>query len=106
MKVTIVMEDELVIVEGVAYKVDLRDLPPYLHAIQWNGSYGELEFRADKATGKKLPNISFTDFSPFEYLVGRWRVQKAHAEIKLQEQKAMAEAQAAVREQQRSQKVM
>ena len=78
MKVTIVQNDNVVYVDGVAYPVDCSSLPTYFRAIQWNGVSGEIEFDVD-AKGRQLPNLKITDFSPYQYLVEMWEASKAAA---------------------------
>lgn len=74
-KVTIVRDDQTVQVEGVSYAVDLADLPNYIHAVQWDGVKGEIEFAAD-ADNRRLPNMRISDFGPFQHFVMRW--EQAH----------------------------
>jgi len=47
MKLTIVADDNLVIVDGVGAKVDLTviGIPSNLHALQWDNSAGHLEYK-------------------------------------------------------------
>jgi hypothetical protein len=86
-KVTIVPEDNKVYVEGVALDVDI-DLPAFIHAIQWDGSQGEIEFKPDKF-GKRMSNVKIIDFNPYEYLVQRWKARKDEIELAaLREKKA------------------
>lgn len=46
-KITIIPSDDMVIVDGVAQKMDLDqyDLDPDIHAIQWNGKDGRIEYK-------------------------------------------------------------
>jgi hypothetical protein len=73
---TITPDSNAVYVDRQAHTVDCSGLPTFIHAIQWYGEgkpvpYGEIEFNADD-TGKRFPNLRFTDFTPFQYLVNAW----------------------------------
>lgn len=74
-RVTITPSDNLVYVDNEAREVDCSTLPTFLHAIQWYGdrspAYGEIEWNED-AQGRKLPNMRFTDFTPYQYLADAW----------------------------------
>lgn len=41
---TLVPEDRLVSVDGVGYNIDYT-IDPSIHAVQWYGTYGEVEFK-------------------------------------------------------------
>jgi hypothetical protein len=80
-KYTITPDSNAVFVDKVAHTVDCSSLPGFIHAIQWYGEgkpqpYGEIEFAADDY-GKRFPNLKFTDFGPFQYLVDAWHAVPA-----------------------------
>jgi hypothetical protein len=95
MTVTIVPADKLVYVDGEAQTVDMSDMPDYIHALQWYGAYGEIEFKTD-ANGKRLPNLRFTDFGPFQFMVTRWEERK----LAVTNQQTLDQQQAAARAEQ------
>lgn len=72
MRVTIVSDDNKVLVGGVARTVDLTGLDPTIWAVQWYSSIGEIEYRYDFATNSQRPNARFADFSPYQVFVDRW----------------------------------
>lgn len=72
MRVTIIADDNVVYVEEQPLKVDLTGLHSAIHAIQWYGTVGEMEFKQDHVTNEKLPNLRFNDFTPFQPFVDRW----------------------------------
>jgi hypothetical protein len=76
-RLTIVADDSKVYVDGVALKVDLTGLDPQIHAIQWNGSRGEIEHRPYDEKGNRRPNAFFTDISAYKVFVNRWSAAKA-----------------------------
>lgn len=70
-KVTIVPDDGKVIIDGEARIVDLSDMPADVHAVQWQGNEGEIEYRPG-ADGSRKPNAGMSDFAPFQKYIGRW----------------------------------
>ena len=72
MRVTIVNPDGVVLVGGIARKVDLTGLSSAVHAVQWYDTIGEIEFEYDFVANTKAPNVRFTDFSPYQVFVNRW----------------------------------
>ena len=92
----------MVTVDGVGFKVGCANLPPHIHAIQWYGVAGEIEFiemRDSAGAVFKLPNQVIHDFTPYQGYVDAWTAQKnvAAAEAKriAAEQAAAAEKLAA-----------
>jgi len=79
---TIIRPDGMVYKDGLGLPVDLKTLPEYFHAIQWYGDlkepYGEIEFIPDRS-GSRVPNVRFTDLSPFQVYIDAWQ-QMAEAE--------------------------
>lgn len=75
MRVTIIRDDNVVYVGGVARPVDCSALPSYFHALQWYGDaptpYGEIEFNADEGQ-QRLPNTKFSDIAPYQFLIDAW----------------------------------
>ena len=55
MKLTIVPNDNLVIVDGEPESVDLSHLPEGIHAIQWDGENGEIEYT--KPPNRKIKSL-------------------------------------------------
>lgn len=45
MKISIIADDNAVYIDGVLAEVDLSWLCPNIHAVQWDGTSGEVEFR-------------------------------------------------------------
>lgn len=76
MRVTIIVEDNTAIVEGVPERVDCSLLfDTGIHAIQWYGDRGEIEFITSPRTGKRHPNLAITEFNAFQYLVDAWEIE-------------------------------
>lgn len=56
MRLTIIRDDNMVIVDGRALSVDLSGLPGNLHAVQWDGKAGHVEYN-DGTPNEKLDAI-------------------------------------------------
>ena len=98
MRVSIIRADNIVSVDGVAFGVGCANLPPHVHAIQWFGMAGEIEYaemRNDAGAVWKLPNQAFHDFTPYQGYVDAWTAQKAIAEAEAKRLAAEAAKQAA-----------
>lgn len=75
MRVTVIAEDNIVLVEGFGQPVDLTELyDSGIHAIQWYGTFGEVEYYNGPGVTNIRGNTHFDDFSPFQYLVDAWEV--------------------------------
>lgn len=75
MRVTIIPDDGFVRVDarsllGVEYDID-----PAIHAVQWYGEEGEIEYRVD-GQGNKAPNERFTDLSRFQSILDAFEAAK------------------------------
>lgn len=57
MRLTIIRDDNVVIVDGRALSVDLSGLPDNLHAVQWDGLAGHVEYN-DGTPNEKLDAIT------------------------------------------------
>ena len=69
MNVTIIKEDNVVVIDGAAINFTL-DLEEYIWAVQWNGTTGVIEF------SDGTPNQDITDFTRFQYLVDAYATEK------------------------------
>ena len=94
MRLTIVKDDNTVIVDGERHAVDLSDLSADFHALQWAGEDGEVEYASVRCphcgTRSKKLNEAVVDFAPWRPYVDRWYAAKAAVE------KARAEQEAAI----------
>ena len=59
MQVSIVRDDNMVVIDGKSATVDLSPIPPSYRAIQWDGTIGYVETK----TGDKIPIRSLTAFN-------------------------------------------
>jgi len=68
MRVTIVPVDNMIYLDNFNATVDCSSLDPSIHAVQWNGNIGEIEYK-NVVTGKKTRNEEITDISPYSDLI-------------------------------------
>jgi len=87
MNITIIKEDNVVVVDGEALNFTL-DLEEYIWAVQWNGTTGEIEF------SDGTPNQEITDFTRFQYLVDAYNAEKQR--VADEEAQAAIDAEAAL----------
>lgn len=88
MQVSIIKDDNTVIVDGVSYAVDCSDLPADFHALQWDGTQGEIEYRISRCdhcgVRAKKGNAIITDIARYQPYVDRWKISKAAYEAEMQ----------------------
>lgn len=72
MRVTILVNDSVVYVEEQPLRVDLDGIDDDVHAVQWYGEAGEVEFKTNYIDGSRRPNERITDFSEYQIFVDRW----------------------------------
>lgn len=70
MRVTIIKDDNAVLVDGERRTVDCSGLPADFHALQWSGFAGEVEYSATRCdhcgVRAKKGNAIITDVSPYQ----------------------------------------
>ena len=83
MKLVIVADDARVVIDATAYDgLDMSQLDPSIHAVQWNGTYGEVEYKSVFADGAitKPQNQIITSIDSYQWAVTAWNEARA-AEI-------------------------
>ena len=83
MKLVIVADDARVVVDAVGYdELDMSQLDPTVHAVQWVGEYGEIEYKSVFAEGviTKPNNQIITGIAPYQWAIDAWNVAKAAEE--------------------------
>jgi len=83
MKLVIVADDARVVVDAVGYDgLDMSQLDPTVHAVQWVGEYGEIEYKSVFAEGviTKPNNQIITGIAPYQWAIDAWNVAKAAEE--------------------------
>ena len=77
MKLVIVADDKRVCVDGLCFvDLDMSQLDPTFHAVQWVGEYGEIEYKSVFADGviTKPNNQIITDIAPYQWAIDAWNV--------------------------------
>lgn len=98
MRVTIINPDKSIGVDGEFYSVLPFIMDETIHAVQWYGEWGEVEYVVSLVNGKshKPENTLITDFTPYEPLVVIWQQAKAEFELAIASaMQARTEAQSA-----------
>ncbi len=90
MKVSIIPSDKTIIVDGQALIFDY-DIDPTIHALQWDGDSGEIEYNDDG-----IANEQFTDSTLVDTLVSAYEdeVERLEAEAQATAQAVVDEAEA------------
>ena len=65
-RITIVPNDNIVIVDGEARTISMAGIDPTIHAVQWFDDVGEVEFNDG------TPHATIINFAPFQVFVTRW----------------------------------
>mgnify|MGYP000008258982 CR=1 FL=1 len=65
-RITIVPDDNIVHVDGEARTISMAGIDPTIHAVQWFGDVGEVEFNDGS------PHATIINFAPFQVFVTRW----------------------------------
>lgn len=80
MRLTIVADDKCVGVDGeFIAPIEMPQLDASIHAVQWNGEYGEVEYKTQFENGAlvKPANVLITDMTPYQFAVDAWNAAKA-----------------------------
>jgi hypothetical protein len=78
MKLTVIVPDNLVIINGVSKIVDVSFLPQDIHAFQWHGQYGvgEIEYKYYFLTQFKKPNEIVKELGIFQQVVDAYNAKQ------------------------------
>lgn len=79
-RVTIIPADGFCSVEGVGFSaIDMTSVAADVHAIQWYGTYGEVEIK-DPITDRLVNNDLITDLSDYQAVLASYRTTRIAAE--------------------------
>ena len=99
-KISIIFDDKTVSQDGIGYQVsDLGNAPDHIHALQWNGNAGWIEFLEDDM-GNKAPNEILSALPDWiSLLLSQWttadeKYKSDLAAFQAQEQKVIAQNEA------------
>lgn len=99
MHLTIIRETNTVAVDGVAFEVDCSGMPADVHAVQWDGERGEIEYSVTRCTHcgarTKKGNETISDAAPYQALIDAWGIAKTAHEAEVARLRAEAEEKAA-----------
>ncbi len=79
MRLTIIVDDNLVMIGGKPHTVDCSSLVG-VHAVQWYDTFGEIEYKSTFGTTlpgpmyTKPPNVLINDISPYQNFIDAWQV--------------------------------
>lgn len=75
MKFTIIPEDQIVIVDGVGYSPLIFKIDDNIHAVQWYGEFGEIEYKLQITPNgiTKALNKHITEYLEFEQILAQWQ---------------------------------
>jgi hypothetical protein len=93
MRLVIIADDTRIGIDSLNYDdLDMSQLDPTIHAVQWNGEYGEVEYKSKFENGQmvKPQNQIITSIAPYQWAIDVWNAAKAAEEAA--EQAAMQEA--------------
>lgn len=74
MKLSVIREDNTVIIDGVVRSVDLSALDPNIRAIQWDEDRGHIEFDNHREPYVRLNGVlaAPTDLAEFQWIIDAW----------------------------------
>ena len=75
MRVTIINVDNQVTIDGITLVIPLDGLDPSVHAVQWYGTYGEVEIK-DPVTGKMQENRHIDSIQDYSMFVDAWTAKR------------------------------
>lgn len=93
MRLTIVADDNAVGIDGEFFSdLDLTQLDSSVHAVQWNGEYGQVEYKTRVENGAfvKPPNALITDVAAYQFAIAAWAVAKEAARVAAELEAEMA----------------
>jgi len=75
MKLVIIADDSRVCVDSVCYdELGMGELDPTIHAVQWDGVYGEVEYKSVFENGQitKPQNQIITSIDSYQWAIDVW----------------------------------
>lgn len=70
MRLTIIKSDNMVYIDGKPLKIDCSSLPDNIHALQWDGNNGWIEY-----VGHREPNLEISDISDYQSFIDAWKAE-------------------------------
>lgn len=83
-RLAIVPSDGVVSINGTVFSgIDMSAVPQEIHAVQWYGQHGEIEYRTD-STGTRPPNRPIDSLEAFSALIDIWDKRRQEGKMLLQ----------------------
>ena len=85
MRITVINSDKSIGIDGEFYSSLTFELTDSIHAIQWYGTWGEIEYSLILLNGQpfKPENTVITTFTQYEYLIEVWQQAKTAFELEV-----------------------
>lgn len=79
MRLTIIKDDSIVIIDGVYYQIDLSTLPVGFHALQWYETFGEIEWKDER--GRMVRNEEISSITDYQWIINAWNAKNEEYEL-------------------------
>jgi hypothetical protein len=80
MRLIIIPYDKFVSIDGYGiHEIDLSNIDPSVHAVQWYDTHGEIEIK-DLETGRIATNVKITSIEQFQFAIDAWNAAKTEIE--------------------------
>jgi len=74
MRLTIIPNENLVSINGINYIIDIKNIYPNIHAVQWIDDTGWIEYI-------NSPNETITDIFQFQLCIDQWNIENNKIKI-------------------------
>lgn len=81
MRLSIIIPDNVVVIDGRAEAVDLKNMPAGVRVVQWDGSVGHVEFYNSADTAYQ-PNIPLHSIDDYQWVIDAWNAAAAESDEK------------------------
>lgn len=90
MKITIIIPDGTVSINGEGYSIDVSPAPARLHAVQWYETWGEEEW--GDGQGRIIRNQEISSYSDYQWAIDAWNAAKAAAQAEEEARRQAAQS--------------
>lgn len=87
-RITILKINNQIGIDGKFLTVDCSDLPEDFHALQWDGTEGEIEWKGKP----RPPNTEITDLKEYQKYIDMWHSEKDRLDEEMKKAQAEYEA--------------
>lgn len=93
MRMTIIPSDSIVTIDGVSFfGINMSSINPLIHAVQWHGNSGEIEWKNE--FGNMVKNESINSIDQFSNLINQFntlKLNKDNEQIEINAQQTVIE---------------